>query len=254
MEQVHEISTFWDSYARHLTVAGTQWGSRQFFEGVKRNHDRAYAYSNHILDIPAQRGKSILEVCCGIGIDALELAKHGAQVTFISPSRGCIDLTRKYFSYHAVEAVVEVGNTEELHFEANIFDVVIARGILMFTPNPGKMVNEIFRVLRPRGEVYAHLHNRYSWYVLLGKLSRTNLVAEVGNPPVAKLHSVAQAREMFKRFSAVHVFLDRYPSKTNGRSGVVAKLYNIGFVPLANMIPPRILRPFGYYIIIKATK
>jgi ubiquinone/menaquinone biosynthesis C-methylase UbiE len=254
MEQLHQIAAFWDSYARHLDVAGTQWGSRQFFDGVKRDHDKAYAYSNKILNIPAHRGKSILEVCCGIGVDALELARHGAQVTFISPSPRCIDLTRKYFGYRDVGAVVEVGNTEELHFEANTFDVVIARGILMFTPDPQKMVNEIFRVLKPRGEVYAHLHNRYSWYLLLAKLSGTNLVHEAKDPPIHKLHSIQEAKRMFAKFSSVKVFLDRFPLKTMKRSGIFVRVYNDVFVPLTQLIPKLIMKPFGYYIIVKATK
>lgn len=250
----HKIQEYWDKYATSIQFNGIEWGSPEFFQRVKEDHDKAYAFSNEILNIPAHKGKSVLEICCGIGLDALELAKTGARVTFISPSPKCIELTRKYFTYHDLDATLEVVNAADLSFQANSFDVVIARGILMFTSHPNRLVEEILRILKPGGELYAHLHNRYSWYVILAKISRTNLVYETEDPPVSNLHTVYEAKQVFKDFSSINIFLDRLPSKTSKRSGVLTKLYNSTFVPLVKLIPNPIIRYSGYYIIIKAIK
>ena len=249
-----EIQAYWDEYALYPQIGAVEWGSREFFEQIKEDHDKAYADSNEILNIPSHKGKTVLEICCGVGFDALELAKHGAKVTFISPSPRLIELTRKYFAYQGLDANLKIGNGDELPFQANSFDVVIARGILMFTAHPENVLSEIFRILKPDGEVVAHLHNKYSWYVLLARLSRTNLIHEVIDPPVSWRNSIKDAKRMFRNFSSVRFSYGRFPWLTSKRSGLLAQLYNRIFIPFAKIIPKPIIRPWGYYIIIKAEK
>ena len=124
----------------------------------------------------------------------------------------------------------------------------------MFTPDPQKAVDEMLRVLKPGGKAIALLHNRHSWYAVLGKVTGTNLVAEAEDPPVNRLHSIKEAHQMFQKFSAVKIILDKFPSKTKRRTGVLARLYNFVFIPVTKIIPRGIIRPFGWYIIIKAIK
>ena len=229
------------------------WGSSEF-EGVKEDHDRAYALSNEILDLRGHRGKSVLEIMCGIGFDALAMAQHGAAVTFVSPSGKCAELTRRYFAHHGVRGTVEVGDPERLRFGEERFDVVVARGILMFAVCPERVVDEIYRVLKPGGKVYAHLHNKYSWYVLLARLSGTKLVHPEKDPPVSRLHSVKDARNLFAGFSSVGVVMDRFPGAATQRSGMWARLYNKCLVPIASVIPRSMLRPFGFYVLVNGQK
>jgi 2-polyprenyl-3-methyl-5-hydroxy-6-metoxy-1,4-benzoquinol methylase len=256
MQGLKEVQQYWDEYTTSVQAQFTneRYGSKEYFREIRKHHDKAYDLSNQIIDLPSLNGKSVLEIGCGIGLDALLYAQQGARVTAIDISLTCIEMAQKYFSYHDLQATFEIQNAEVLGYADNSFDVVVARQVLMYTPHPERAVEEMLRVVRPGGKTVSLLHNRHSWYALLGKVSGTNLVAEVRDPPVDKLHSIAEARNMFKGFSAVDIFLDRYPFKTTRRSGVLTKLYNIGFVPVVNMVPRRILRPFGYYIIIKATK
>ena len=161
---------------------------------------------------------------------------------------------KKYFVYHNLQATVEIGNVEQLHYSDDSFDVVVARQILMFTPDTQKAVNEIFRILKPCGKVIALLHNKNSWYALLGNVTGTNLIAEAKEPPINKLYSIKEAKKMFENFSSISIFLDKFPSKTNRRNGIFAQLYNNLFIPLTEIIPRALIRPFGWYIIIKAIK
>lgn len=248
-----QLQEYWDRYALGIRADGAEWGSREFFQQVKIDHDQAYGYTNQILNIPVHRGKSVLEICCGIGIDSLELAKHGAEVTFVSPSPKINELTGKYFSYHKQNVTLQVEDAEHLPFPSNSFDVVIARGILMFTPHPERAMNEIHRVLKPNGEVYAHLHNKYSWYALLAKFSLTNFVDAAGDPPIHRLHSRKDVDQLFVRFPSRQVFFGRFPSKTK-RKGPLAQLYNRLFIPLTTALPPVLMRRLGYYIIVHAVK
>ncbi|MFX0202472.1 MAG: class I SAM-dependent methyltransferase [Candidatus Hodarchaeota archaeon] len=256
MDQLKQVEKYWSEYTTHIQSQFTdkEFGSSEYFIEIKIHHDKAYALSNQILNLPALNSKSVLEIGCGIGLDALEYAKNGAHVTAIDLSPICLEMANKYFAYNNLSATIEIGNAQRLRYADNSFDVVVARQILMFTPDTQRAVDEIFRVLKPGGQVLALLHNRYSWYVLFAKLTRTNLITEAKDPPVNKLHSRNEANKLFEKFSSVSLFFDRFPYKTNRRNGLFANLYNYVFVPFSDIIPKTMMRPFGWYIIVKAVK
>lgn len=255
-DQLRQVRDYWDEYTANIQVQFTdkRLGTKEYFDDIKVHHDRAYGLANQLIDLPGLKGKSVLEVGCGIGLDALEYARHGAKVTGIDLSPVCISLARRYFSYHDLDGALELANAESLPFQDDAFDMAVARQILMFTPNPDAAVGEIHRVLKPGGSVVALLHNRYSWYALLGRLTGTNLVAQAKDPPINETHSIAQARALFKKFSSVELQLDKLPSETSRRTGSLATLYNSVFVPISKQIPAGIMRRVGWYIIIKAVK
>jgi ubiquinone/menaquinone biosynthesis C-methylase UbiE len=253
-ESIKEMQKYWNKYATGLQVNGKTWGSKEFFAEIKPPHDKAYAYANQILNLANLEGRSLLELGCGIGLDTVEFARHGAEVTAIDLAPNCIDLAKRFLTYRNLTATFGIGNAEELPYPPDIFDVVIARGLFMYTPNDSRVVDEIFRVLKPGGEANILLHNRFSWYVFLAKMSGTNLFNELKDPPVNKLYSVWKARKMFAIFSSHQIFFDRFPSTTAKRTGIFAQLYNQVFVPFTRVLPNVMIRPLGYYIIVKAIK
>ena len=107
--------------------------------------------------------------------------------------------------------------------------------------------DRLFLRLHPGGWAQFLLHNRFSWYVLLGKTSGTNRIHEEGGPPVNRLYGVRPARKLAARVSSHQMMFSRLPFETK-RTGIARKLFN------CRAIPRRILRPFGYYMIITAVK
>jgi ubiquinone/menaquinone biosynthesis C-methylase UbiE len=250
---LEEVQAYWDWYISSIQVAGEEFGSKDFFDSIKVDHAQAYSCANELLNLPRLKGKSLLELGCGIGLDTVEFARHGAEVTAVDVSALALDLARKNLEHNGLQARVEYGNAEELGFKADTFDFVVARGILMFTPDDLRIVNEIFRVLRPGGEAQILLHKRFSWYTLLAKLSRTNLVHEKQDPPVNRLYSVGEAHRLFKKFSKHQIFFGRFPSPSK-RKGIFAQAYNRLLIPLTRLLPTAMIRPIGYYMIVKAIK
>ncbi len=256
VDKLKEVEQYWSQYTNEIQTQFTdkQLGTPEYFQEIKVHHDKAYALCNDLLDLPNLKSKDVLEIGCGIGLDALEYVKNGANVTAIDISPVCIDLAMRYFAYHHLPGRVEIANAEELPYSDNQFDVVVARQILMFTPDTERAVHEIYRVLKPGGKVLVLLHNRHSWYALFAKLTGTNMIAETKDPPVNKLHSQKEARKLFERFLELRIFFDRFPYKTNRRTGALSNLYNYVFVPLSTLLPKAIIRPFGWYMIISAFK
>jgi ubiquinone/menaquinone biosynthesis C-methylase UbiE len=252
-----QVRDYWDEYPCGIQISDKDVGTAEFFEEIKTKfHDtyHAYAHSDALLNFRGYAGKAVLEIGCGTGIDALEFARHGARVTAIDLSPKNVELTRLYFAHHKLAAAIDVANAEELPFPADTFDLVVAIGVLYYTPNTQQAVDHIRRVLKPGGKAVCMFFNRRSWYTLLVRLSGTNIDHEDKDPPILTLYSVAEVRKLFGAFGTVDIEMERFPTRTIKRAGPLAWVYNHGFVPLCRLVPRAMMRPFGFHIIVKAVK
>jgi ubiquinone/menaquinone biosynthesis C-methylase UbiE len=257
MTTLKDVQHYWDEYPCGIQVSDEEFGSREFFEEIKKKFDRtyaAYAHSEKLLRFPVHKGKSVLEIGCGIGIDAAEFARHGAQLTALDLSPKNIELAKKYFAYNKLKGTFIVGNAEEMCFDDNTFDVVVAIGVFIYTPDTQKAIDEVLRVLKPGGEFICMFWNRISWYPLLVRLSGKNFDHEEKDAPLIKLYSVKEIRKMFGKFGKLEIEMDRFPTRSIKRSGLLAGLYNYGLVPICQAVPKALVKPFGFHIIIKAVK
>jgi SAM-dependent methyltransferase len=71
-----------------------------------------------------------------------------------------VDLTRKYLDAQGLQAVVRQANAEELPFEAESFDLVVASGVIHHTPGVRAAAAEIARVLKPGGAALLSVYYR----------------------------------------------------------------------------------------------
>lgn len=250
---INEVRDYWEWYIENTSVPGESCGSPGFFESIRRGHRRAYGPADERLDLQRLHGRSLLELGCGIGLDTVQFARHGAAVTAVDVSPRALELAGRNLEYHGLSARLEVANAETLSFPDDRFDFVVARGILMFTPDDAKLMTEIRRVLKPGGEAQLLLHNRFSWYVLLARVAATDLVHAAGGPPVNRLYTRREARALVSDFSAHEISFARFPTATK-RRGPFAELYNRALVPVAQRLPQRALERLGYYLIVRAVK
>lgn len=199
--------------------AGAPEGSRSFFTQAIAARYSEYApwLLAYIYSLPV-RGKRVLEVGCGMGLDALEFARGGARVTGIDLVPRHVKLARKLFSTCGIRGNFLTADAEKLPFPKNSFDVVYSHGVLHHTPNARKAILEILRVLRPTGKAYIMLYNRDSlafWTKVFyyGILKRNLLhesldelashIIEYGSEttrPLVKVYSRKEILHLFKGF------------------------------------------------------
>lgn len=98
-------------------------------------------------------GRRVLDVGCGDGELAVELAKRGAIVTGIDASTAMIEAAKERARGHDADIVFQVARTEALPFPASEFDVVTAVTILCFVEDAGPVFSEMARVLEPGGRL-----------------------------------------------------------------------------------------------------
>jgi ubiquinone biosynthesis O-methyltransferase len=98
-------------------------------------------------------GRKVLDVGCGDGELALELAKRGAIVTGIDASAAMIDAAKKRAKTNNADNAFVVAMAEHIPFPDAQFDVVTAITILCFIDDAAPVFREIARVLRPGGRL-----------------------------------------------------------------------------------------------------
>ncbi len=161
-EKRKEIEDFWDNEPCDSEMSNKEKGSKEFFEEIE--YDR-YRYQGHILDIMEKidwKGKDVLEIGTGVGTDARKLIEKGAKYIGINIDQGSVDITTKALEVFSLQGEVKKCDATKIIFEDNAFDVVYTFGALPCVPNLEEVMDEIFRVLKPGGEVLALFYNKSS--------------------------------------------------------------------------------------------
>jgi len=125
---------------------------------------RIYPWLYEAAEFRHHAGERVLEVGCGTGCDLLQFAKHGALAHGVDITPRHVDLARERVNG---AAKVILGDATHLPFEEGEFDFVYSHGVLMHSNVPGRIVSEIFRVLRPGGRFNVHVYARISYFALL---------------------------------------------------------------------------------------
>lgn len=111
-------------------------------------------------------GRRVLDLGCGDGELACELAARGAIVTGIDSSPAMIEAAKERAAQQGADVAFEEAGADDLPFPADDFDVVTAVTILCFVQDATPVFREIARVLRPGGRfVIGELGKWSSWAV-----------------------------------------------------------------------------------------
>jgi SAM-dependent methyltransferase len=99
---------------------------------------------------PWKGNERVLDVGCGPGRYYKHIAKKMPDVTYIG-----LDYSPAMMAKHRATGHLTRGNIEQLPFEDNTFDVVMANHMLYLAPDVEGAVLELRRVLKPDGVLFA---------------------------------------------------------------------------------------------------
>jgi SAM-dependent methyltransferase len=247
MATIDDVRGYWERHIHDLEITKHPVGSPGFFQDLDQYHFEKLHHLLRLVDFDAYRGKAVLEVGCGAAVDLARFARGGAVATGVDLTESAIALARTNFAQQGLAGTFEVANGEHLPFADNTFDLVYAHGVVQYTAEPQRLVDECRRVLKPGGQAIFQVYNRVSWLNALSKLMKVGL--EHDDAPVLLKFSIGEFRKMLTGFSDVRIVPERFPVKSRLHGGWKGAVYNGMFVGTFNVLPRGLVRRFGWHLL-----
>ena len=160
---IETVRTFWNENPCQSDLSNAD-ERRQYFEEIRKKR-----YGNREWHVPrvarfdSFKGKTVVEIGCGIATDGLEFATNGADYIGVDLTPNAIEMARERFELFGVTGRFELANAEEgLPFEDDSVDHVYSFGVIHHSPNTEKIVDEIHRILKKDGTLTIMIYNKSS--------------------------------------------------------------------------------------------
>ena len=247
MSTTDAVRDYWNRHIHDLEITRHPVGSRGFFDDLDQYHFEKLHHLLQLVDFDGYSGRKVLEVGCGAGVDLARFAKGGALVSGVDLAASAIDLARANFDQQGLRGEFQVADGERLPFPDDWFDLVYAHGVVQYTADPTRLVDECRRVLKPGGDAIFQVYNRVSWLNALSKLMKVGL--EHDDAPVLLKFSIGEFRRLVSGFREVKIVPERFPVKSRLHRGWKGMVFNTCFVGTFNALPRPLVRRFGWHLL-----
>jgi len=244
---VDTVHDFWQSHINNEYYTGAERASDSYFNDIEERRYRTHYHLPELFESMDGTDQRLLEVGCGIGVDSIQLAKRGFQVTAVDLTENALAVARQFAARREATVDFRLGNAEGLDFPDESFDAIYSFGVLHHTPDIKRSVAEVHRVLRPGGTAYVMLYHRNSLVNLMHRALRLPYESprdRKDHCPVVYTFSRSGVRKLFRDFASVEVHSD-YP-------------FTYGFGPLTTKLPlgvrRRLGRVIGWHLMISAVR
>lgn len=241
----------WDIVSKKFTPE-----EKEFYEEVDTYRYKYDSYITSLIDSFARKGRSILEIGCGLGSDSRYIAKKGANIISLDLSPNNVFLATKGMRLFGFNPKGVCADAEHLPFKDNSFDIVYSFGVLHHTPDTQRALNEVNRILKHNGQCIIMLYHKgyayyalllcYSWRILFFRYNRVNLMNRYDRTPLSKLYSKEEIYQLFQQFKDLDLEITTY--------GGIQIHPVLKFIYKILHKSKFLMRNFGSYIIIKGRK
>ena len=231
------VGAFWQANPCGVKFADAAPGTRHFYELVEAHR---YTKEWHIpiaADFAGARGLKVLEIGCGLGTDGAQFAEAGADYTGVDLTEAAVELARRRFQLFGLAGKFQTADAENLEFPDESFDLVYSHGVLHHTPEIGKAIQEIHRVLRSGGRAVVMLYHRgsYNYRVNISVLRRAGaqllkwdkgikLANKITGEPLA---SLSEHAKLLRTEKESYLKPDEFLSQnTDGAGNPLARVYS----------------------------
>jgi 2-polyprenyl-3-methyl-5-hydroxy-6-metoxy-1,4-benzoquinol methylase len=268
---INEVKKYWNKRPCNIKHSNKTIGTKEYYDEIEK---KKYFVESHIpefAEFNKYNGKKILEIGCGLGTETINFARSGADITVIDLSEESINLLKKRLEVFNLKANIYCGNAEELDTilpkeELGSFDLIWSFGVIHHSPNPEKIVEQIYKFLKKDGElklmVYSKISYKLFWLMKITNTYNMNLIdpliaqyseAQTGCP-VTYTYTINQIYKLLNKFAIEfvrkkHIFtwkIDKYIKNEYEKEDEWKDVPDDLFQELENEL--------GWHLIIKAHK
>ena len=216
----NKISNYWDNRPCNIRHSFSEIYSKKFFNEI---WEKRYFVQKHIkkfAEFKKYKNKNVLEIGFGIGTDAVEFIKNGANYIGIEFSKKSLEIAKKRIKILNLQKKNQkliYGDAEKLSKyllnEKKNFDLIYSVGILHHTPNINKCLDEIYKISSKKTEIKILLYASNSYKNFIQNYSSYRYEAQKGAPLVNKysyLDIEKMVNNKFKILSARQDFIFPY--------------------------------------------
>jgi len=217
---IEEVKRFWDRRPCNIRHSTKPLGTREYFDEVEQ---RKYFVEPHIpsfAEFEKWSGKRVLEIGCGLGTEATNFARHGADLTIVELSKESLDLAKQRFAVYGLKANFILGNAEDLDIllkSEEKFDLVWSFGVIHHSPHPEKILAKCKNLLKDDGEIRMMVYSKIS-YKLFHLMKETGIwdfsslddlissysEAQTGCP-ITYSYTIEGAKKLFSEFTILDI-------------------------------------------------
>jgi len=256
MKLEDRIKAYWNAQPCNIKHSDHAVGTEQYFDAVTAKRYRA---EPHILDFAGfhhWRGQRVLEIGCGIGTDAEQFARHGADYTGIDISQESLDLSRDRFKLYGLSGKFVHGSVTDVEFLKSLgeFDLVYSYGVLHHFPGMRDHLANIKTLLRPQAELRFMVYAKNSWKYAMIQKGLDQFEAQAQCPYAEaftrdEIYALMQGIFHIERIRQEHCFMYNVPAYKQGRFELEP-----WFAAMPEVMRAAVREYLGWHLLIKARK
>jgi cyclopropane fatty-acyl-phospholipid synthase-like methyltransferase len=203
------------------------------------------------------RGKRVLEIGSGIGSDAVEFARHGAEYVGIDLSAESVAMSQQRFELFGLTGEFHVMDAADTEAVAKLgkFDLVYSCGVLHHYPDMSTCLDNIRDALVPNGEFRMLVYAKNSWKYAMIQKGLDQFEAQAGCPYARaytkeEIYQLLNSRELeVLRIRQDHNFMYNVPKYRAGE-------YELEpwFAVMPEEMRAAIKEYLGWHLLVKARK
>ena len=251
-----KIQRYWNNQPFNIKHGDSEPGSLEFFKQVSARRYRVEPHIAEFAGFHLWAGKRVLEIGPGIGSDAAEFARNGAEYYAIDYSEESVKLARQRFVVEELEGEFFCGDASDAATYIGLapMDLVYSYGVIHHFPALDRILDNVYDILNPGGEFRFMVYAKNSWKQAMIYKGLDQYEAQAGCPYARsftkeEINEILGSRFHVERLRQDHCFMYNVEAYKEGR-------YELEpwFAAMPDSMREAVREYLGWHLLVKAKK
>ena len=210
MNKLNSISKkYWNKQPCNIKHSKKKFLSKEYFNEISKKRYFVESHIKNFANFKSYRNKNVLEIGFGIGTDAIEFLKSGANYFGIELSDKSFDITKKRielfkFTKNSILINDEAENLDKYFNSNNNFHLIYSFGVLHHSSSLSKCLKVIYKLMNKNTicKIMLYAKNSYKYFLMNENLIRYEAQKDV---PVIDFYNHSDIKILFKKFKIIDI-------------------------------------------------